>query len=267
LKSLHKTMDNHRFTHAILRYPAPNFASGLTSSNLGPPDYATALRQHAAYCAALQQCGLELEVLEPDLSYPDSTFVEDAAVLTQRSAILTRPGAESRLGEVDAIRPAIARFYGRIFQIEPPGALDGGDVCQAGDHFFIGLSERTNLEGARQLANLLGREGYSSSFIPVRGIPNLLHLKSGLVSLGDRTLVAIPAFAGLPELEGYRIVPVEPQEAYAANCLRLNDAVLLAAGFPRLHASLSALGYPLIPLAMSEFQKMDGGLSCLSLRF
>jgi dimethylargininase len=260
-------MENHCFTHAILRRPGPNFADGLTSADLGRPDYETALRQHAAYGAALEQCGVELVPLEADLRYPDSTFVEDAAVLAGKSAILTRPGAASRRGEVDAIRPAIARFYSLFYQIQPPGTLDGGDVCQAGDHFFIGLSERTNPEGGRQLAIFLALEGFTSSFIQVRGIPNLLHLKSGLVCLGDHTLVSTSAFAGLPELKQYRLVQVEPQEAYAANCLRVNDAVLVPAGFPRLQKSLAGLGYDVIPVEMSEFQKMDGGLSCLSLRF
>jgi dimethylargininase len=260
-------MQNRRFSYAIVRPPGQNFAEGLTTLNLGQPDFETALGQHAAYCAALQQCGVELVPLPADLRYPDSTFVEDVAVLTPNGAVLTRPGADSRRGEIDAILPTLGRFFPKLFQIQAPATLDGGDVCEAGDHFFIGLSERTNKEGARQLADFLTQEGCTASFIPLKGIPNILHLKSGLVSLGERTLVAIEAFAGLPELADYTVVRVSPEEAYAANCLQINDAVLIAAGYPLLQQSLADLGFNLLPLAMSEFQKMDGGLSCLSLRF
>ncbi len=260
-------MQNRPFTHAIVRPPAPNFDQGLTTVDLGKPDFETALRQHAAYCRALEGCGVELIALEPDPHFPDSTFVEDPAVLIPGCAILTNPGAASRRGEVEAIRPVLERYFERTLQIQAPGTLDGGDICEAGEHFFIGLSQRTNAEGGRQLADFLAREGYTSSFVPVRGVPDLLHLKSGLVSLGDALIVSIAAFADLPELDGYRVVRVAEEEAYAANCLRVNDAVLIASGFPRLQQALEAQGCRLVALEMSEFQKMDGGLSCLSLRF
>jgi dimethylargininase len=260
-------MENRRFKYAIVRSPGQNFNEGLTTAELGEPDFETALSQYAAYCAALKQCGLELIALPADLRYPDSTFVEDVAVLTRHNGVLTWPGAESRRGEVAQMRPTLARFYPEMLQIRAPGTLDGGDVCEAGDHFLIGLSERTNPEGGRQLAEFLAAEGCTSSFIQVSGIPNILHLKSGLVYLGERTAVAIDAFAGLPELADYRVVRVSREEAYAANCLRVNDAVLIAAGFPGLQQALAGLGFNLLPLEMSEFQKMDGGLSCLSLRF
>lgn len=260
-------MSNIQFTRAIVRPPAPNFAAGLTTADLGAPDVPTALAQHAAYCRALQDCGVELTFLEADLRYPDSTFVEDAAVLTPARAVLTNPGAPSRKGEVEAIRPALERYYLHLDAITAPGTLDGGDICEAGSHFFIGLSERTNVEGARQLAAILARDGYTPHFIPVTGIPGILHLKSGIAFLGDNRLVLIDAFADHPAFQGFEVLRVDPAETYAANCLRVNAHVLLPQGFPRLQAAIVALGYPVVPLAMSEFQKMDGGLSCLSLRF
>ena len=256
-----------RFTRAIVRPPGPNFAYGLTTVDLGAPDLGTALQQHEAYCQALQRCGLALQRLAADPRYPDSTFVEDTAVLTERGAILARPGAPSREGEVAAVRDVLARHDPAPRTIEAPGTLDGGDICEAGDHFFIGVSERTNEEGARQLADLLARDGFTSSFVDIRGVPALLHLKSGLTSLGDGRLVVIDALAQRASFRGWELVRVEPGEEYAANGVRVNDHVLLAAGFPRLFAAISALGYAVLPLAMSEFQKMDGGLSCLSLRF
>jgi dimethylargininase len=254
------------YIHAIVRTPAENFAAGLTTSGLGAPDYQTALAQHRAYCQALRECGLALTVLPPDPQHPDSTFVEDAAIVTSRCAILTYPGAESRRGEVAGVRAALSPFYDRFYAITPPGTLDGGDVCEAGEHFFIGLSERTNEAGARQLAGFLEREGYTSTFVPATGIPGLLHLKSGIAFLGEGNLVAIDAFAGLAAFQGYRIVQVSPEESYAANCLRVGDRVLVAGGYPRLRQAIEELGYATLALEMSEFQKMDGGLSCLSLR-
>lgn len=255
------------FRHAIVRPPGPNFADGLTTVDLGRPDHGRALAQHAAYCRALEDCGLKLKRLAPDLRHPDSTFVEDTAILTSRGAILTRPGAASRSGEVEAIRDPLAEFYKDFGEIIAPGTLDGGDVCEAGDHYFIGISERTNEEGARQLAILLAGVGMTSANVDIRGIPGILHLKSGIAYADEGRIVAIDALAGHPALRSFQVVPVSPGEEYAANLVRVNDRVLFAAGHPRLEKTLGALGYELIPLEMSEFQKMDGGLSCLSLRF
>jgi dimethylargininase len=252
---------------AIVRPPAENFAQGLTTQALGAPDYRLALEQHAAYCLALRYCGLELIELPPDPRYPDSTFVEDAAVLAGQTAVLTRPGAASRVGEVAAIRPLLAGRFGRLETIVPPGTLDGGDVCEADGHTFIGISERTNPEGARQLAQYLRREGRTSTLVDIRGLPGILHLKSGLAYIGDNRLVVWEALAGHPAFQAYQRLVVRPEEAYSANCLRVNAAILLPAGSPYLHADLLGLGYRVITLDMSEFQKMDGGLSCLSLRY
>ena len=255
------------FTHALVRHPAENFANGLTTGNLGHPDIAVAREQHARYCQALADCGLELTILEADSRYPDSTFVEDTAVVAERSVVLTNPGAPSRSGEVAAIAPILSAFFEQTYSIAPPGTMDGGDICEAGDFFFIGISQRTNQQGAAQLAEFLRLEGFSTSTIDLGNIPGILHLKSGLAYLGGTDLVVIDALADHPAFQGYRIFQVDPSENYAANCIRVNDFVLFPAGFPILQAQLESTGYRLILLEMSEFQKMDGGLSCLSLRF
>lgn len=256
-----------RFTRAIVRPPSANFAGGLTSVALGTPDFALALEQHARYCDALERCGLSLTRLADDPRHPDATFVEDTAVLSARCNVLARPGAPSRAGEVSAIRGALASAAVTLVAIEAPGTLDGGDVCEHGDQFFIGVSQRTNWDGAAQLAALLTKAGYESSCVDIRAVPGILHLKSGIASLGDERIVAIDALSGHPALRGRDIVRVPPGEEYAANCVRVNDHLLVPAGFPGMQRTLEVLGYTLVPLEMSEFRKMDGGLSCLSLRF
>ena len=258
---------SYRFQQALTRLPAANFAQGLTNAQLGPPDLAAALVQHAAYCAALRRCGLEVHALPADPTHPDSTFVEDTAVLAREATIMTRPGAASRQGEVSSVQQAL-RDLGRESQcISAPGTVDGGDICQVEDHFFIGVSARTNAAGALQLAQLLRGHGYTTSTVDIRDNRGLLHLKSGIAYLGDGRLVLAPELPPVEEFRAYELVRVEPVESYAANCVRINEHVLLAEGYPRLTATLGNLGYALITLPISEFRKMDGGLSCLSLRF
>ena len=256
-----------RFTRAIVRPPAATFAAGITTSGLGPPDLALALEQHDAYCHTLERLGLALVRLAPDAAFPDSTFVEDAAIVTARGAMLTRPGAPSRAGEVAALKAALSRWFPELEAIIAPGTVDGGDVCEAGTHFFIRLSERTNGEGAAQLADWLEQRGFGSSVIDIRRMPGLLHLKTGLSWLGGRRLLATDEVAGDEALGGWEVVRVPAGEEYAANCVRVNDVVLIAQGYPATAALLGALGYEIAVLEMSEYRKMDGGLSCLSVRW
>ena len=260
-----------QFTRAIVRPPARTFAAGLSSAAEGPPDLDKALDQHARYVQALRDCGLEVTSLDCDAAYPDSTFVEDTAVMTERGAIVMRPGAPSREGEVTSMRMCLRNFHPALPAIEAPGSVDGGDICEADGHYFIGVSARTNEHGARQLARHLHRWGYTSSIIDIRRNPALLHLKSGVAYLGDGLWVGqgsigreLRSRTGIVVRD---VITVTPGEAYAANCVRVNGSVLVAAGYPLLSAAVEARGCRVVPLEMSEFRKMDGGLSCLSLRF
>ena len=264
-------MADPTFTRAIVRRPSENFAAGLTSAQSGPPDVAKALQQHERYCDALRGCGLEVTIIDAAPDYPDGTFVEDTAIVTPRGAVVTRPGAESRRGEVESVAPALRKFFGHVQQITAPGTVDGGDVCEADGHYLIGLSQRTNEEGARQLAEHLRHMHYTASVVDVRGSPALLHLKSGISYLGAGRWVAaqevrgtFESWSGLPVRE---LIVAQTPESYAANCVRINDAVLVPEGYPRIAAQLRDKGYKPLPLEVSEFRKMDGGLSCLSLRF
>ncbi len=237
---------------------------GLTTANLGKPNVEAALRQHSGYVDALRACGWRVDELEPADAFPDSTFVEDAAIVVGGGVILTRPGAESRRGEVDLLREHVGEPLGEIVA---PGTLDGGDVCELENGFLVGLSDRTNAHGAEQLVDLLRSMNLAAEVIDLRGLHGLLHLKTGLSYLGDGVALVHEALDGVSALAKLRRVVVPPDEAYAANAIRVRSKVLLAAGYPVVVDSLRQLGFDLVELPMGEFQKLDGGLSCLSLRF
>ena len=253
------------FTKAIIRKPGLNFSMGITTSTLGKPDYQKALRQHTAYRKALMNCGLKLTVLEPDLRYPDAPFVEDTVVIAGKTAIITCLGDIRRRGEEKKIENELRNFF-TIKKIRFPGTVDGGDVLKIENHYYIGLSQRTNRDGASQLAGFLSQAGFSSSFIEVKDI---LHLKSGINYIGNNTILALKGLEILDEFKNYKIIEVEENESYAANCLLINGNLLVPSGFPETKKKIAELpfGYRLIELEMTEFEKMDGGLTCLSILF
>ncbi len=255
------------FTHAITRSPANTYTQAITTAGLGSPDLALANHQHEQYCLALQQAGMTVEVLAKDDLFPDSVFMEDTAIVEPGFAVLTHPGALSRRGEAQAILPTLKKHFKTIFQIEGVGTLDGGDICKAKDVYFIGVSERTNPDGARQLAEILATFGYHSKLIDIRGMAGVLHLKSAVNYLGDNTLLLDPRITNHPDFEGYRKLVVPLEEAYAANCLRINQVVLVPAGFPRTLDLITHARFQPHVLDVSEYRKIDGGLSCLSLRW
>ena len=250
---------NVMYTRAIVRKPGKNFAAGISTAGLGKPDLRKALQQHAAYCETLNRCGLEVIVLEADERYPDGCFVEDTAVVTDETAIITRPGAISRRGEEEEILRILSVFR-TIRRIESPGTLDGGDVLRVNNHFYIGLSGRTNREGAGQLAAILSEHGYSTSEAEVK---EGLHLKSGIAYLGHGKLISTPALSHI--VKGEANIITDEDESYSANCLRVNDFLLIPEGFPKTKMKMAFSGFSIIGLGMSEFMKMDGGLTCLSL--
>lgn len=255
------------FTHALLRLPGENFAEGLTQAGEGAPDPELALEQHRRYCEALAACGLSLTVLPADPRHPDGCFVEDTALVTDRGAVLMRPGAPSRRGETDLVAAALGGLFPRIARIGAPGTIDAGDVCEADGHFLIGLSARTNHAGAEELAARLDDLGYRSDIVDIRNVRPLLHLKTGITYLGEGRMLATRDVPHFKALGAYEIVEVPDEERYAANALRINERVIVADGYPRTRAAIESLGFEVIALDMSEFRKLDGGLSCLSLRW
>lgn len=252
------------FSKAIVRAPAKSLVNGLTAANLGLPDYQLACEQHAGYVQALRQCGLDVTELEAIEAYPDSCFVEDVALFTPACAILTRPGAPTRQGEVAHIEAAIRATGRPVEMISAPGTIEAGDIMMVGSHYYIGLSERTNESGAQQLIDILNQHGMSGSVVEMT---EMLHLKTGLSYLENNNLLTCGEFNTKPAFQDFNRVEIPMDNSYSANSVWINDTVLVPAGFPATTAAVEAMQYKVIEVPMSEFQKLDGGLSCLSLRF
>ena len=255
------------FRNVIVRRPCRALVEGITSNpQLGKPDYELALRQHDSYIAALKQCGVQVTVLPADERYPDSCFVEDPAVITRKCAIITNPGAPSRNGEKDEIIGTIREFFpeDKIEYITAPGTLEGGDVMMVGDHFYVGRSARTNAEGIRQFIAILEKHGLSGSEVTLEEV---LHLKTGVNYLENGNMLASGEFVDKPEFTKYNRIEIPEAEAYAANCIWVNGTVIVPEGYPAVEKAVREAGYPVLLVDTSEFRKLDGGLSCLSLRF
>ena len=254
------------FKNAIVRRPAKSMVDGISTANLGRPIYERALKQHDDYINALETCGVSVTVLEAEEQYPDSCFVEDTAILSANCAVLTNLGAESRKGEEISIHNALKNYYddSNIHLIKEPGSIEGGDVMMVGNHYYIGLSKRTDKDGGNQYISILEQYGYSGSLIYFKDI---LHLKTGMSYLENNNLIAVKVFNDHPEFKNFNIIPVSNEESYSANCIWVNDKVIVPKGYAGTKQKIGRIGYEVIEVDMREFQKLDGGLSCLSLRF
>jgi dimethylargininase len=251
------------FARAIVRDVSNTISAGITTADLGQPDTEKAREQHRSYRAALEDCGLEVIMLDPDERYPDSVFIEDTAVVTGRCAIVTNPGAPERRGEIHEVEKVLLDLCGDVERITDPGTVDGGDVLQVGDHFYVGLSARTNREGAEQLSAILHNYGFGVTFVQLR---RFLHLKTGVTYLGGDDIVVAGELVEKDEFRGFDRIVVPAEEEYGANCIRVNHRVLVAEDYEIVGRSVAGRGYEVTGLEMSEFRKLDGGLSCLSLR-
>ncbi len=243
---------------ALTRTPGNSYVKAIssTSARIDPDE---ARRQHDGYCRALRNIGLEVITLPPDERFPDGCFVEDAVVVRNGKALLTRSGAPSRQGEGETLRPTLEAHGLHIAQVEPPGTLDGGDVLWVEDVAYVGLGDRTNREGIAQLAAKLGVEAHA---VPLP--PGMLHLKSGAAYLGNGRLYAVAAFAPLAAEIGLDWVPVPEGEEPTADALVFGAKAIIPAGYPRAATLLKELGLQVQPVNLSEFAKADGGPTCLS---
>jgi dimethylargininase len=231
------------FSKAIVRKPGKSLLNGLTSANLGTPDYHKALEQHDVYVEALEACGLAVRVLDPDENFPDSTFVEDTAVVTPYCAVITNPGAKSRRGEVVEMKQVVREYYTNIEEIQSPGTLEGGDVMMVGDHFFIGISERTNLNGANQFIQILKKYGMTGSVV---NLEKVLHLKTGVAYLENNNLVVCGEFLTSPVFKKFNKIEIPENESYAANCIWVNGRVLVPKGYPDTRKRIQKAGYSIL---------------------
>ncbi|WP_027257815.1 arginine deiminase family protein [Leisingera aquimarina] len=253
------------FTRAITRRPAASIANGLRAEDIGNPDLDSMLAAHAAYVAALRSTGAEVIELDPLDAYPDAQFVEDTALCLPQGAILMRPGAPSRLGEVAEMAPALRGCYDTIREIKGPGHIEGGDILVTGTEILVGRSDRTDAAGVAELAEITADWGHTlrEVFTP----EGVLHFKTDCSLMDAETILSTKRLDASGCFEGYRVLRVAEGEEAAANAIRFNNLVLMAAGFPRTADVLDKAGYQIVEIDNTDCAKLDGGMSCLSLRF
>jgi dimethylargininase len=259
-------MRSTHFTHAILRRPSASITDGLRAVDTGAPDLGLMLRHHADYAAALRAAGAQVIELPELPAYPDSVFVEDTALCLPEGAVIMRPGAPTRLGEAGEMAPHLAALYGDLRRITGADSfVEAGDILMCEREVLVGRSARTNAAGIAELAGILADWGIKTRevFTP----PGVLHFKTDCSLMDGETILATPRLATSGAFDGYRILHTAPGEEAAANAIRFNGLVLMAAGFPRTRDRLLGAGYDLREIGNSECAKLDGGMSCLSLRF
>lgn len=252
------------FKNVIVKRPCKAMIDGISTANLGKPDYELALKQHDHYIETLKKCGVNITILDADECYPDSCFVEDTALCTEKCVIVSNPGAPTRKGEIENMKDVLKKFYENVEYIKDPGTIEPGDIMMVGNHFFIGLSARTNEEGAKQMTEILNKYGYTASVVPLKEV---LHLKTGLSYIENNNLLISGEFVDMPEFKDFNKILVPEEEAYGANCIWVNGHVLVPEGYPTVQKAIEDLGYIVDVVDTSEYRKIDGGLSCLSLRF
>lgn len=253
-----------QFATAITRFPAPSAVHGLRAVDQGAPDYALMMRHHADYRAALRAAGavvIELPMLD---DYPDAQFVEDTALCLPGLAIMMRPGAESRRGEVAPMREALSLIFDDIEDITS-GYIEAGDILVTAREVLVGRSARTDSAGVDALAAILSRHGHAMRVVDTP--PEVLHFKTDCGVIDDHVIIATRRLAASGCFDGYDVRLIPEGEEPAANMIRYNDTILMAEGFPRTKAMLRDQGYAVTALGNSECAKIDGGMSCLSLRF
>lgn len=254
-----------RFNRIIARSPAPSVVNGLRAQDRGNPDFAALQDEHAAYLAAMQAAGVAVTLLPALPDYADSMFVEDPALVFSQGAIILRPGAPTRLGEAALIAPVLKGLFARVLDLPGTGFADGGDVLTTARAVLIGLSARTNRDGAEALINALAQLGLRGEVVATP--PGVLHFKTDCSLLDDETVLATARLAASGVFSGLRQVLTPEGEEAAANALRVNDVVLVGAQFPRTLDALDAAGYRVVPVPTREIGKVDAGLSCMSLRW
>lgn len=251
-------------TKAIVHTVSPRISNcELTYIERVPVDFAVACQQHQSYCQLLESLGIEVTVLSGNEHFPDAVFIEDTALVFEELAVITRPGADSRRGETTLIEAELSK-HRSIAKIMSPATLDGGDVIQVGSTVFVGQTARTNSAGITALQTVLAPFDYE--VIPVK-VDGCLHLKSAACDISPRSLLVNPKWVDLSPFSDFNVITIDENEPWAANAIHANGTVCLHAGFDRTIGLLRELEFRVAAVNVSEFQKAEGGLSCLSLRF
>jgi dimethylargininase len=249
------------FANAIVRTPAPSVVDALSAGG-EMPTHEGVLAEHRAYVAALEAVGVAIETLEPLPDYPDSVFVEDPAFVLPEGAILLRAGAPTRAGEAAEIAPVLRRRFARVLE-QDEGHADGGDMLILPDEILIGLSGRTDRLGAMRVCASLRELGRAARIVETP--LGVLHLKTACALVDERTLIVRSALT--PAFPDHDLLVTPEGEEKAANLIRVNDTILMAAGYPKTEAMLAARGLDVVALPAAEIAKIDAGLSCMSLRW
>lgn len=257
--------NSYSFTHAITRKPGASVVEGLRVMDTGTPDLELFLKHHASYVLALESTGASVLTLEPLEQFPDSVFVEDAALCLPEIAIAMRPSAPSRSGESGPMAATLAEFYNEVITIRGPGFIDGGDILTTEREILIGTSARTNPAGIQELRTIVSHWNYTVR--EVQTPKGVLHFKTDCSLLDEETILSTKRLAASGCFEKYRIIYTAEGEEACANAIRFNDLVLMPNGFPKTEEILLKAGYKIRKIGNSEAAKLDGGMSCLSLRF
>jgi dimethylargininase len=253
------------FTHALCRAPARTVTQGLRAVDHGAPDPEEFIREHTAYVAALRATGARVTVLQAQENFPDSVFIEDPALILKGVAIQLRPAAPSRLGEAAALAPDLARLGLDVRQLPEGGFVDGGDILCSDTEVMVGLSARTDRAGIAGLQPVVENLGYQLRIVETP--PEILHFKTECSLLDPETVLATPRLAATGCFDSYRVVETAPGEDAAANAIRFNAPVFLASGYPGTAERLEAAGFGVTALSVTQAALLDGGLSCMSLRY
>jgi len=256
---------SYRFSSAIVRQPGRSVISGLRETDRGAPDYEQFLAEHGEYVRALERAGLKVTVLDALEAFPDSVFIEDAALCMPEGVIMLRPGAPSRTGEARVLATTLAGLGYEVIPCESGGFIDGGDILVTDSAVLVGLSARTDRRGFEWFRTVLENWGY-----PVRAVrtpQGVLHFKSGCSLLDSRTILATDRLAGAQCFASFDVLTVPRGEEAAANCVRVNDTLLVPEGYPATADLLVRQGYDVETVTVSQPSLLDGGLSCMSLRW
>ncbi len=256
-----QTVSSMEPKRALVRDIGDRYKSCLSTHPLHSTlDLALAREQHATYCSALKELGLEIIHVSRDDERPDSVFVEDNVVVHKGKALICRMAKTSRRGEERGVETVLKQYL-KVKRAMSPATVEGGDVVHLDDKLISGISQRTNPEGIAQMQEWLG--------VPVATVfdPSIMHLKSYVTYLGRDIMIATERYATHPALEGFQIIIPPSDNEYAADTLAVSDTVLMAEGYPEAHKMVEEAGFDVVVLNVSEIQKCDGALTCMSVLF